>query len=256
MLTEIIERKRIEIKQHRQILPMDELQQAVKNLPPPKDFIKSISGNGISCIAEIKKASPSKGIICDNFDPAAIARIYNRSGVQALSVLTDEKYFKGHNSFIGLVKQVVELPVLRKDFIIVPYQVWESRLIGADAILLIAACLEKGQLEELFHISHSLGMTPLVEMHNEYELRKIENLPVQLIGVNNRNLHTFEVSLDTSIHLKEKLPETCITVSESGIKERSDVKKLEEAGYDAVLVGETFMRCTDPAEKVKEIMGW
>ena len=206
------------------------------------DFAKSLKGGRLKLICEVKKASPSKGIISENFDPINTAIEYEKAGAAAISCLTEEHYFKGSNKYLEEIASKVQIPVLRKDFIVDEYQIYHARVLGASAILLIAAALDDNKLSEFLKITHSLGMKALVEVHDEAELERVLKLDAEIIGVNNRNLKTFEVTLDTTKRLMNKIGNDKIKVSESGIKTNADMKELRSFGADAVLIGETLMR--------------
>lgn len=223
---------------------------------PPRGFQAALTSYpGVALIAEAKKASPSKGVICPDFDPVRIAREYEAGGAQAVSVLTDEKFFQGSLAYIPLVRRAVGLPVLRKDFIIHEAQISQSRAFGADAILLIAAILETNQISDFLALSRELGMDALVEVHDEHELEKALAAGCTLIGVNNRNLKDFSMDLTTTFRLKKLIPNTIPLVSESGIRDLDDIRRLTEAGIAAVLVGETLMRAGGREQAVRELMG-
>jgi indole-3-glycerol phosphate synthase len=212
-------------------------------------------GDQLSLIAEVKKASPSAGVIAPNFDPLSQAREYARAGAQALSVLTDEKYFQGHLSYLHTIRQEVDLPVLRKDFIVHELQIYESIIAGADAILLIVAALPSDdQLEALYERAHACQLDVLVEVHNLEEMNRALDLGADLIGINNRNLKTFEVDLATTEQLAEEISSDCIAVSESGIRTGADAKRMKAVGINALLVGEALMRTTDIKGKVAELL--
>ncbi|ODS30057.1 MAG: indole-3-glycerol phosphate synthase (IGPS) [Candidatus Scalindua rubra] len=211
--------------------------------------------NGIKIIAEIKKASPSAGVIREDFKYVDIAMEYEASGASAISVLTDKEFFMGDIKYLSEIKEAVNIPVLMKDFIIDSYQIYEARTAGADSILLIARLLTNDQIETFLSLSHSLGMECLVEIHNNDELKKVMETRATIIGINNRNLDTFETNIETTLHLSPLIPEGKIIVSESGIKTRADILKLEEAGIDAILIGETLMRSKDIFLKIKELFG-
>ncbi|MBI2556701.1 MAG: indole-3-glycerol phosphate synthase TrpC, partial [Planctomycetes bacterium] len=213
------------------------------------------SGTNIRIIAEIKKASPSLGIIREDFNPVEIARIYETNGAAAISVLTDEKFFQGSLSYLTGVKKSVNLPVLRKDFIVDPYQIYEARSAGADAILLIAALLSWEEMQRYLDLASELGMECLVEVHSETELKMVLKTNARIIGINNRDLATFKTDLETTLRLKPMIPAEKIVVSESGIKSRVDVEKLMEEGVDAILVGETLMKSDDISAKLRELLG-
>lgn len=224
--------------------------------PPPLDLASAIAGENVRLIAEVKKASPSRGIIRHDFKPAGIAEIYVKSGAAAISVLTETKYFGGSLSYLKEIKQSLTTPVplLRKDFIIDPYQVYESRAHGADSLLLIVSVLSKAQLVELLTLSHELGMHCLVEVHNETELNTAIESGARIIGVNNRDLLTFETDLSTTERLRPLIPHGRLVVSESGIKSHRDIERLRELKVNAVLVGEALMSAPDIAAKIKELL--
>jgi len=209
----------------------------------------------ISLIAEIKKASPSKGLIRADFDPVGIALEYEKAKVSAISVLTEEKYFLGSIDYLKLVREKVSTPILRKDFIVDPYQIYEAKAAGADAILLIASILSKDELTDYINLAKSLYLDSLVEIHTLEEMEKVLETPAKIIGINNRDLKTFNVDIGTTIDIASKLPEGIVKVSESGVFSRKDVEKLEESGVDAVLVGESLMRSKNIGAKVVELLG-
>ncbi|MBX3691115.1 indole-3-glycerol phosphate synthase TrpC [Dokdonella sp.] len=250
ILSRILARKAEEVAARQARQPLAELIARCRDLPDTRGFAAAIeaaieSGRA-AVIAEIKRASPSKGVIRADFDPAAIAASYARAGATCLSVLTDADFFQGHEDCLVQARGACALPVLRKDFTIDPYQVYEARLIGADAILLIVAALDDAALLELALLAAELDLDVLVEAHDGDELERALALPVPLIGVNNRDLRTFEVSLDTSIGLRARVDDGRVFVTESGITTAGDVARLRAAGIDAFLVGETFMRAADP----------
>jgi indole-3-glycerol phosphate synthase len=257
-LKDIIAKKKERLVLAKQGLPEEELKAKTLQLPPAKPFIEAINKpRVISLIAEIKKASPSKGVIRENFNLQEIAAAYKEAGVQAISVLTEEDYFLGSVSYIAEVKNAADLPVLRKDFIFEPYQVYESRFFGADAILLIADLLTKDKLVELIEVAAGLGLDYLVEVHTEKELKKVLTLKnVPLIGINNRDLHTLEVDIKTTEKLFTLIPRDKVVVVESGIKTYQDMLFLKVLGVNAVLIGEAFMASFDIRKKVEEVMGW
>src|SRR3954453_22523278 len=235
---------------------MAELRARLVEAPPVRDFFAPLATGGpIKLIAEIKKASPSKGVIRADFDPVEIARIYESHGASCLSVLTDEQYFQGSLEILRQVRQAVELPILRKDFILESYQLIEARAAGADAVLLIAECLDDCNLRKLHNEAIDLGLTPLVEFYEPENLDRVLAAGAQMIGVNNRDLRTFEVDLGHTIRMRHKVPLDCVLVGESGIETRADVVRLEEAGVDAVLVGESLMRQADIATAVDRLLG-
>jgi indole-3-glycerol phosphate synthase len=257
ILKEIVQKKKEKIYLAKQNLPEEELKDKVLNLSPAVPFIEAINKpRTISLVAEIKKQSPSRGVIRENFNLQEIAKIYQDSGVHALSVLTEEDYFGGNISYLNEIKGLVNAPILRKDFILEPYQVYESRFYGADAILLIADLLTKDQLIEFMQLADSLGLDYLVEVHTEKELKKILSLKVPLIGINNRDLHTLEVDFKITEKLFPLIPKDKVVVVESGIKSHQDVLFLKILGVAAVLIGEAIMEAQDLKKKIEELMGW
>lgn len=260
ILKEIVQKKKEKIILAKQQLSEEDLKLRMQDLAPTRSFMEAINKpRQISLIAEIKKASPSRGIIRENFNLQEIAKIYQDCGVQAISILTEEDFFQGNINYLNEVKGQVEVPILRKDFILEPYQVWESRFFGADAILLIADLLSVEKLSELITLADNLGLDCLVEMHDEKELRKVLNLKPKtefVIGINNRNLHTLEVDLKTTERLFPLIPKDRVVIVESGIKSYQDVLFLKILGVNAVLVGEAFMEAQDIKKKIQEIMGW
>ncbi|MCD8024815.1 MAG: indole-3-glycerol phosphate synthase TrpC [Candidatus Gastranaerophilales bacterium] len=232
---------------------------ALKRAAKPKEgflFKTALEKTNISIIAEIKKASPSKGLICADFNLEKIAHEYKAANVDCISVLTEPFFFLGDNSYIEKVKKITQKPVLRKDFIISEAQIYESSLLDADCILLICAILDEKKLSRYLEIARGLGLSALVEVHDENEMRLAINSGACIIGVNNRNLKTFNVDFENSLRLKKMAPGDIIFVSESGIKTRGDVQTLEKAGFSACLIGETFMRSENKAEKIKELRGF
>jgi len=255
ILDTIVAHKQEEIKIQKSQLPLSELRQTLRDISPTRDFKAAISRPGkINLIAEVKKASPSKGIIREDFDPIAIAQIYQSSGASAISVLTDERFFQGSLAYLTAIRETTSIPLLRKDFIIDEYQIYQARAAGADAILLIAAILEIETMQTFLNIAHSLHLDCLVEVHTESELRKVLDTDAQIIGINNRDLRTFQTNIDTTIQLRKLIPQDKVVVSESGIHSRQDVKMLQECGVNAILVGEALMRSADINAKVKELM--
>ena len=268
ILKEIISQKNQRLIQRKQEFPEANLRAKIEATNPPPSFIKSINpvrkgfSNGvnrprsISLIAEIKKASPSRGIIREDFNPPQIARIYKEAGAQAVSILTCEDYFFGDINYLIQVKEVVDLPILRKDFIIQPYQIYESRAFGCSALLLIAEFLSQETLSEFLDLARNLNLDCLVEVHTEKDLKKAVKAKAPLIGINNRNLHTLEVDFRTTERLFPLIPKGKIVVVESGIKSYQDILFLKVLGVGTVLIGQVFMAATDIQAKVKEIMGW
>jgi indole-3-glycerol phosphate synthase len=257
ILEKIVERKKDRLASARSGMPLAEIKSLVRDTGQPRDFRKAIArGTGpVRFITEIKRASPSRGLIRRDFDHLAIARIYEAAEVDAISVITEEDFFQGRLDFLTDVKRAVRRPVLRKDFIFDEYQIYEARARGADAILLIAAILEGGQAGEYLHLAGELGMAVLFEVHDDTELDKALALEAPVVGINNRDLKTLGIDLNTSLRLREKIPQDRIVVSESGIKSREDVLKVEAAGIDAVLVGTCLMESHDIATKLGELMG-
>jgi len=257
ILNKIIARKHEEIESRSARLALSALQQLAAQADPVRGFAKSLRkklDNGQSAvIAEIKKASPSKGVIRENFDPVQIARSYKKGGAACLSVLTDEDFFQGHDDYLVAARKACDLPVIRKDFIINPYQVYEARTLGADCILLIVAALDDASLQSLFQLSGELGMDTLVEVHDKTELARAKQLDLSFVGINNRDLRTFETRLSTTLNLLEDLPEDCFVVTESGIHTSDDVALMRANNVNAFLVGEAFMRAPDPGELLSEL---
>ena len=254
MLNRIIAGKREEVEQRKKSLPVSTLQERIVQRQAPLDFGSAISGDGIRLIAEVKRASPSRGILCPDFDPVALARTYARGGAAAISVLTEMNYFEGSIDHLTAIREEVRLPLLRKDFIFDQYQVYESGAYGADALLLIVAILSQEQLKELLSLSHSLGLGCLVEVHNEDEVERALFSGAEIIGINHRDLNTFEVDINTTRRLRPLIPREQIVVSESGISSRSDIEKLKGWGVNAVLVGEALVTADDIPTKIRELM--
>ena len=256
ILDEIVEYNRIELEKIKEIFPMEELRKAALEEPEPLDFAAALRGEGVRLIAEVKKASPSRGVIRADFHPVEIAGIYATGGASAISVLTEEKYFQGSLDYLRDIKTALgsRIPILRKDFIFDTYQVCQSRAYGADALLLIAAVLDNEMLGELLSLSHRLGMECLVEVHSETELENALKSGAGIIGINNRDLKTFEVDISTTRRLRRLVPGDKIVVSESGIKTRQDMERLKSWGVDAVLVGEALMASKDIAAAMKELL--
>ena len=259
ILDEIIAHKKEELKRLKADFPVKGLIQGlkmrIKHLPPTRDFIKAVKGKGIKIIAEVKKASPSKGVIRNDFDPIEIARIYEINGASAISVLTEERYFHGHIDHLKEIKEAVSIPVLRKDFIFDEYQIYESRAAGADAVLLIAGILEKKEIDEFLDTSHHLGMSCIVEVHDEDDIEKALSTKAKLIGINNRDLKTFKTDIKTTFNLVTKIPKDRVVISESGINSYNDVDILRRKGVHVFLVGESLMREKDVGKKLKELLG-
>ena len=257
ILENIIEFKKREIFELKKIYSVSDFNVSSNELQKPRGFINKLlfaEKNGFGLIAEIKKSSPSKGIIRKNFFPDKIALDYKESGASCLSVLTDGKFFGGNNEYLKKVKSIVDLPLLRKDFLIDEIQVYESRFIGADCILLIVACLNDEQLKDFYNLGKSLEMDVLVEVHNEEELERALILKPEMIGINNRNLKTMTVSLETSINLLKKIPNNILVISESGFKTHLDLKFMQSFGIKSFLIGETFMKSENIKKSVKKIL--
>ncbi|HEX4124665.1 MAG TPA: indole-3-glycerol phosphate synthase TrpC [Tepidisphaeraceae bacterium] len=264
ILEQIIAHKRLEIARRKADRPVESLKEQIAGLGRPRNFFHAVTRRGskaMNLIAEIKKASPSAGIIRADFDPVAIARIYAEAGADALSVLTDEKFFQGKLEYLQAVREAVSLPILRKDFILDPYQVYETRAAGADAILLIAECLETSELIDLQILATELNLTCLIEVHDVENFIRVRDRVIgfphrsySLLGINNRNLRTFKTDLGTTLRLAELVEDRSVLVTESGIHTRSDVAKLVEAGVRAALIGESLMRSEDIGGKIRELL--
>jgi indole-3-glycerol phosphate synthase len=257
ILEKIISVKRREIEESRAAISFSELERQCSGLPPTRDFVHALRSrvekSQPAVIAEIKKASPSKGVIREDFDPVAIARSYEQSGAACLSVLTDRDFFQGAPEYLTAVRAETTIPVIRKDFIIDPYQVYEARAMGADCILLIVAALETAQMRELERIARGMGMAVLVEIHSQEELESALKLQTPLIGINNRNLRTFETDIRTSLRVSERIPSERVVITESGINTREDVALMVENSIYAFLVGESMMRKPDPGAALKDL---
>ena len=256
ILTKITNYKReSELPQAMQETPLAEMKARAADVSPALDFVGALRREqGVSLIAEIKQASPSKGLLTDHFDPLQLAGLYSQNGAAAISILTDEPFFQGHLDYLALVrKHFPIMPLLRKDFVIHPYQVYQARAYGADAILLIAAILPPDELKALLDLSQSLGMAALVETHDRQELETALSVQPNLVGINNRNLNDFSVNIETCLSLCEQIPTKVCCVSESGIHTAEDMRRMAAAGVDAVLVGEALITAHDPAGKIKEL---
>lgn len=255
VLTRIIDHKRGEIADAKRLRPVEGLQEQLAVAPPVRDFAAALRAKtDVALIAEVKKASPSAGVIRADFDPVTIAQTYERHGAACLSVLTDENFFLGHLDYLKAVRQAVQIPVLRKDFIIDRYQVVEARAAGADCILLIAECLDDCHLRDLYFYASELGMESLIEIYDPENLDRVLKLEPALVGVNNRDLRTFVTDLDHTIRLAPRLSAATLLVSESGIRSRADVDRLKAGGAHAMLVGETLMRSPDIGRAVDELL--
>lgn len=257
VLARILARKREEVAERSARLPLAALRARAAEAPPPRGFAdalqRAIAAGRAAVIAEIKKASPSKGVIRADFRPAEIARSYEAGGAACLSVLTDVDFFQGADVHLQEARAACTLPVLRKDFVVDPWQVVEARALGADCILLIVAALDDAGLADLAGLAGELGMDALVEVHDADELNRAIALDPQLLGINNRSLRSFEVSLETTLSLKSAVPDSCLLVTESGIHSNRDVARMRAAGVDAFLVGEAFMRAGDPGAELMRL---
>lgn len=262
MLREILQHKAQEVADRQASVPLAEVRAQAFDSPPPRDFTAAITrkrtDTGIreplKAIAEIKRASPSAGLIRESLNVTEIAVSYQAAGASAISVLTDSRFFRGSLKDLATAKAAIELPVLRKEFIVSPYQIYESRAHQADAILLIAAALEGAQLQDLFALATSLSLHPLVEIHTLIELEAARAAGAALIGINNRDLATLETRLDTTFALLPYLPQGAVVVSESGIRRHEDVRRLTDAGVDAILVGEALLTSRDPGSRLRELL--
>ncbi|MBN1385286.1 MAG: indole-3-glycerol phosphate synthase TrpC [Elusimicrobia bacterium] len=256
ILDEIIEYKKSEVIHRKKQLTLNKIISEIGRLPLVRDFESAVAQpSRLNLIAEIKKASPSSGRIVENFDVREIARQYEESGAAAVSVLTDIKYFQGDISYINIVKEAISLPVLRKDFIIDDYQIYESRYFGADAILLIAAVLNRGKIRNYLKIADELNLSAIVEVHKEEELKEVVDTGARIIGINNRDLSDLSVDINTTLILKPKIPKGKTVISESGIKTKQHVNILKNSGVNAVLIGEYFMKSESIEESVKNLFG-
>ena len=254
ILSRIIESRRAEVARRQRIMPEAVLRIAAGKADAPRDFATALARGKVNVIAEIKKASPSAGLLRREFDPVALARGFELAGAAALSVLTEEENFQGALAHLRDARAAVSLPVLRKDFIVDRWQVWEARAAKADSFLLIAAALGDATLAELLALGRELGMEPLVEVHTDEELSRVLALGARIVGVNNRNLHTLEVAVETSLELIELIPEDCVAVSESGLRSAEDLRKLRAAGFDAFLIGESLMREAEPGAALRRLI--
>ena len=257
-LEHILENKRQEVDRAKRETPLSTLEERIRGLPPPANFSGALWGNSVRLIAEVKKASPSKGLLCPNFDPSGLARTYAENGAAVVSVLTELRYFQGTLEHLRQAKEAVHtwgLPVLRKDFIYDPYQFYEARAYGADAALLIVAVLAQSQLQELLDVARSLWVQCLVEVHSEADLEVALDSGVEVVGINHRDLRTFQMDMTLTRRLRPHIPSGTIVVAESGISSRKDVLAYSCMGVNAVLVGESLMTAPDPGAKVRELTG-
>lgn len=255
VLDRILEARRVAVEHRKKVLPETALRYGVKHSAPLRDFPAALSRAGLNVIAELKPASPSRGVLRHNFDAVALARAVEAAGAAALSVLTEEEFFNGSLKNLRDARENTALPVLRKDFVFDPWQVWETRANDADSFLLIVAALGDAQLRELLALGRELGMEALVEVHTAEELSRALSAGARIIGVNNRDLKTLGISVETSFQLIEQIPDGCIAVSESGLRAHDDLRRLREAGFDAFLIGESLMEAADPATALARLLG-
>ena len=258
VLQKILARKQVEISERLAQSSLEELREKVADYPATRGFTHAlqtkVKQQQTAVIAEIKKASPSKGLIRPDFDPISIAKSYEAGGATCLSVLTDHDFFQGSENYLKEARQACQLPVLRKDFMIDPYQIYEARAIGADCVLLIVSALSKASLHKLYELSLSLGLDVLIEVHDDKELKTALALEPAIIGINNRNLRTFETSLETTIELNHKVPEKTLVITESGIHTHADIQLMRDNNIHAFLIGEAFMRAKDPGQQLQKLL--
>jgi indole-3-glycerol phosphate synthase len=255
ILDQIVEARRESVAHRKRVLPDVALKLAVQKQDLPRSFVAALSYEGSNVIAELKKASPSLGLIREEYAPGALAASLAEAGAVALSVLTEEDFFQGSLAHLKEARKAVTIPILRKDFIVDPWQVWEARAAGADSFLLIVAILSDEMLKELLVLGRELGMEPLMEVHSREELERAKEAGAKIIGVNNRDLRDFKVNLQTSLDLIQEIPEGTVAVSESGLHTREDLRRLRWAGFDAFLIGEQLMKNADPAAQLREMIG-
>ena len=255
MLDEIVEKTKERIEQSKEIIPLEDLKKEVELLEITDEFPfkKALMGEDIAIIAEVKKASPSKGLIAEDFDYVAIAKEYEEAGASAISVLTEPYFFKGSNDYLEEIAKNVSIPILRKDFVIDEYMIWEAKLLGASAVLLIVSILDIVTLKKFLDLAHDLGLSAIVETHDGNEIRTAMNVGAEIIGVNNRNLNDFTVDIENSISLRRCVSGDVVFISESGIKTKEDVARLKENNVDAVLIGETLMKSDDKKAMISEL---
>jgi indole-3-glycerol phosphate synthase len=255
ILDDIVRDKRVDLADTKKRVSVDALRQRPLFLEPRRGFASAIAAAGRAIVAEVKKASPSKGVICRDFDPVTIAKAYAASGARAISVLTEERYFQGHLDYLMRIRGEVNVPLLRKDFVVDTYQLYEARAYGADAALLIVAILPDEQLGELLFLAEELNLSALVEVHTENELDRAIRAGASIIGINNRDLRTFRTSLETTEQLVPRVPPTALVIAESGINGIADIERLEKSGVRAFLIGEMLIRAADPGAKLAELLG-
>jgi len=253
ILKKIVEVKQVDVERLKVEMPVSELEKRIESQKRPLNMSGALMGNSVRIIAEVKKASPSQGVIREHFEPVAIAQSYEQAGATCLSVLTDEHYFQGSDDHLRVIRKTVALPVLRKEFIVDEYQIYESRAMGADCLLLIVSALDIMQLTTFHQLARSLQLDVLLEVHNTTELAAALSLKPTMIGINNRNLKTFETSLDNTFALLDKIPDDVLVVTESGIRERADVEAMGAKNVHAFLVGEAFMRADNPGEALTQL---
>ncbi len=256
ILDEIVDNKLKELAERKKGVPLATLRSKIAALTPTRNFREAISSSGgTNIIAEIKKSSPSKGVILENYDPEGLARIYGENGASAISVLMDQKFFGGDLDDLAKTRRVSSLPILAKEFMLDEYQIYEARLLGADAILLIARILSRNKLREYLDLASRLELECLVEIHGDEEWSKVKGLPLGMVGINNRNLASLKVDVEVSFNLVKKIPSDVTVVSESGICSREDIRRLEEVGVNAFLIGEALLRSKDAGRKLRELVG-
>ncbi len=254
VLDRIIEARRTAVSHRKRLIPEPVLRMAVSKAEPVRDFAGALSRDAVNIIAELKKASPSRGVLRKDFDPKLLAPQLEQAGAVALSVLTEEEFFQGSLKDLRLARAAVAVPLLRKDFMLEPWQVWEARATGADSFLLIVAALSDATLRDLLRLGRDLGMEPLVEVHTREELARALDAGARIIGVNNRDLRTMDVRLETSLELVADIPDDSIAVSESGVRSAADIAQLRAAGFDAFLIGEHLMTAPDPAAALRALL--
>lgn len=255
ILDRIVEARRESVAKRKRLVPLPVLKMAVEKAGAPRDFAAALRRDSLNVIAELKKASPSRGVLRADFDPRTLARSLADAGAAALSVLTEEEFFQGSLTNLKAAREAAAIPALRKDFLFDPWQVWEARSVGADSFLLIAAILDDALLRELLQLGRELGMDALVEVHSAAELDRALAAGARVIGVNNRDLKDFSVRLETSLELAASIPDDCIAVSESGLHSHADLERLCAAGFDAFIIGEQLMQAADPAAALGALLG-
>ncbi len=255
VLDRIVEVRRTAVNHRKRVVPEAVLRMAVGKAEPVRDFAAALSRDSVNVIAELKKASPSRGVLREGFDPKTLAGQFERAGAAALSVLTEEEFFQGSLKDMRLARGATALPVLRKDFVVDPWQIWETRATGADSFLLIVAVLRDNLLRELLDLGRRLGMDALVEAHTREEVSRAVDAGALIVGVNNRDLRTLEVRVETCLELIKAIPDHCIAVAESGLRSAADLERLRKVGFDAFLIGEHLMRSPDPSAALRELLG-